>query len=47
MLHFQCEMQRQAQMQARRIEAVAFGYSGVKSEKGSGVMQKILALLRR
>lgn len=47
MLKHRCEMQRQGQLQARMVEAVAFGYSGAKSAKGSTAMQKILALLRR
>lgn len=28
------------------IEAVGFGYGGVKSEKGNTAMRRILALLR-
>lgn len=46
MLMFRCEMQRQGHMQARLIESVAFGYSGVRSEKGPSVMRKMLNLLR-
>lgn len=46
MLHYQIAMQREQQMQARMIEAVAFGYGGVKSDKGNSAMQRILALLR-
>lgn len=44
---FRCEMQRQHQMQAHAIEAVAFGYAGVKSSKGSNVMRKVIEWLRR
>lgn len=47
MLKFRCEMQRQNQLQARIIESVAFGYSGIKSAKGSTAMRHILDLLRQ
>lgn len=46
MLHYRIAMQREQQLQARMIEAVAFGYGGVESDKGNTVMQRILKLLR-
>lgn len=47
MLLYACEMRRQNHLQARVIEAVAFGYSGAKSAKKDSPLQKVLALLRR
>jgi len=48
MQKYECEMRRQNQLQARVIEAVAFGYSGARSsDKRTNPLQKILALLRR
>jgi len=46
MLHYGIAVQREQQLQARMIEAVAFGYGGVKSDKGNTAMQRILKLLR-
>lgn len=46
MLHYRMAMQREREAQARVVEAVAFGYGGIKSEKGNSAMQKILAVLR-
>lgn len=46
MLHYLMALQREREAQARIVEAVAFGYGGIKSEKGNAAMQKILAVLR-
>lgn len=47
MRKYELEMRRQNHLQARIVEAVAFGYSGVRSsDKRNNPLQKILALLR-